>query len=133
MKRPTDLRLRPSIHHDDDDLNASGNPTFMAVLDARLTRRGILRGGMGTAAAAVLGGLGLSACGSDDDDAPAAGALQRLSFTAVDKNVADAVTVAAGYSAKVLLALGDPLTSADSGLRQRRQRHRLRQPCRRSP
>jgi len=111
MKRPIEAKLRPTIHHDDDDLNPSANPSFLAVLDARLSRRGILRGGMGTAAAAVLGGLGLSACGSDDDDTAAAGTLERLSFTAVDKSVADTVTVAAGYTAKVLLALGDPLTS----------------------
>ena len=113
MKRPT--ALRPTTYHDDDNLNLSANPSFMAVLDARLTRRGILRGGLGTAAAAVLGGLGLSACGSDDDGESGSGArdpVTRLSFTAVDKNLADAVTVAGGYSAKVLLALGDPLTSA---------------------
>ena len=102
MKRPIEAKLRPTIHHDDDDLNPSANPSFLAVLDARLSRRGILRGGMGTAAAAVLGGLGLSACGSDDDDTSAAGTLERLSFTAVAKSVADTVTVPAGYTAKVL-------------------------------
>jgi hypothetical protein len=62
MRRP-DL---PVPHDDDVDLNTSGNPSFMTVLDARLTRRGMLRGGVGGAAAAVLGGLGLAACGGSD-------------------------------------------------------------------
>ncbi len=39
MNRPTEARLRPTIHHDDDDLNPSANPSFMAVLDARRQRR----------------------------------------------------------------------------------------------
>jgi secreted PhoX family phosphatase len=119
MRRPD---LLPVPHDDDADLNTSGNPSFLTVLDARLTRRGMLRGGVGGAAAAVLGGLGLTACGgSDNDDPPVAApppapqtpsAVTSLSFTPVAKSVADSLTVAAGYSAAVLLALGDPLTAA---------------------
>ena len=53
MNRPIDQSLLATPHHDDDDLNPSDNPSFMSVLDTRLSRRGVLRGGMGTAAAAV--------------------------------------------------------------------------------
>ena len=113
MNRPIDQSLLAAPHHDEDDLNPSDNPSFMSVLDTRLSRRGVLRGGMGTAAAAVMGGLGLSACGGGDDDVVATGRepVTRLNFSAVSKSLADVVAVPAGYTAKVLLALGDPLTS----------------------
>lgn len=102
------------IEGDDENSNASGNDNFMAVLDARLSRRSVLRGGVGTAAAVVLGGLSVSACGGgDDDDAPVTNPpVDKLSFTAVAKSTADAVTVPAGYTAAVIYALGDPLTAA---------------------
>jgi len=97
--------------HDDEDLNPSANPSFQSVLDARLSRRSILRGGVGSAAAAVLGSWTLAACGGgDDDDTPQA--LSRVSFAAVGKSTADALTVPAGYTATVLYAMGDPLDAA---------------------
>ena len=101
------------IEGDDENSNASGNADFMAVLDARLSRRSVLRGGVGTAAAVVLGGMGVSACGGgDDDDAPATNPpVDKLGFTAVAKSTADAVSVPAGYTAAVIYALGDPLTA----------------------
>lgn len=120
MNKPMDLpgALR---HQDDEDCNTSGNPSFNQVLDARLSRRSLLRGGVGTAAGAVLGGWGLSACGGGDDEvattpaAPAAPAapspITTLGFAAVAKSTADAVSVPAGYTAKVIFALGDPLTA----------------------
>ncbi|MES3013912.1 MAG: hypothetical protein V4750_09320, partial [Pseudomonadota bacterium] len=51
-----------AMHADDVDHNTSGNTDFQAVLDARLSRRSVLRGGVGTAATAVLGGWSLAAC-----------------------------------------------------------------------
>jgi secreted PhoX family phosphatase len=101
-----------------EDSNTSGNAWLMEVVDARLSRRGMLRVGMGTAGAAVLGTL--AACGGGGDAAAAEPAAQApapvpkplaLSFAAVAKNTADRVTVPAGYTATVLYALGDPLTS----------------------
>ena len=54
----------PAAHRENEvELNHSGNPSFNAVLDARLSRRSILRGGVGTAATAVLGSWSLAACG----------------------------------------------------------------------
>ncbi len=104
---------------DHEVTNHSGNPSLMEVLDVRLSRRSVLRGGVGTAATAVLGGLSLSACGgSDDDPAPATPAapppapVTTLGFTAVAKSIADVVSVPAGYTATAIYALGDPLTAA---------------------
>lgn len=65
MNKAVDL---PLTALDDEDFNTSPNPTFDAVLSTRLSRRSLLRGGFGTAATMALGGLGLSACGGDDDD-----------------------------------------------------------------
>lgn len=102
-------------HDDDEDLNRSGNPSFQSVLSARLSRRSLLRGSVGTAATAVLGSWGLTACGGGDDDPAAPVAPQpvtTLSFGSVPKSTADVLTVPAGYTATILYALGDPLTAA---------------------
>lgn len=115
---------------DPDDIgnNTSGNPEFSHILGARLSRRGLLRGSAASAAGAILGSLGLSACGgSDNDDTTTAAAAptttppaptdRLLGFQAVAKSVADAVIVPAGYTASVLYALGDPLTAATPAFR----------------
>ena len=111
MNRPHDL---PSQSADDTDLNPSANPSFNTVLDARLSRRSLLRGGVGTAASALLGGWSLAACGGGDDPAveAAPAPITSLGFTAVPKSVADAVIVPAGYTASIIYALGDPLDAA---------------------
>ncbi len=120
MSKPFDLPATITVYNDELDLNTSGNASFNQVLDARLSRRAMLRGGMGSAGAAVLGTWGLSACGGGSDDAPAAPApaatttIDKLNFTAVAKNKNDVVTVPTGYTASVLIALGDPLTAATS-------------------
>ncbi len=117
MNKPVDLPLELSQpDFDDENSNASANPHFASVLDARLSRRGLLRGSVATAAGALFGSAGLVACGGGDDavSVPAAAAeppLTRLGFGAVAKSLADAVVVPAGYSASVLYALGDPLTA----------------------
>lgn len=106
------------IDADDIGNNHSRNPDFASVLDARLSRRSLLRGGVASAAGALLGTLGLSACGgSDNDSTPAAGGDKLLAFTAVAKSLADMVTVPAGYTASVLYALGDPLNAATPAYR----------------
>jgi uncharacterized protein len=113
VNKPLELPLMRATDPDDVDLNTSGNPSFNAILDARLSRRSILRGGVGTAATAVFGSFGLAACGGgDDDDTPASTRVTALSFTPVAKSVADVLSVPAGYTATVLYALGDPLTAA---------------------
>jgi secreted PhoX family phosphatase len=100
------------VDPDEIDHNNSDNETFQTVLQARLARRSILRGAIGSAAAAVFGGITLSACGGgDDDEETPLKPLEKLGFTAVAKSLADQVVVPAGYTASVIYALGDPLTA----------------------
>ncbi|HEX7891078.1 MAG TPA: PhoX family phosphatase [Ramlibacter sp.] len=104
---------------DEENANTSGNPSLLDVLEQRLSRRNMLRVGVGSAGAAVFGSL--AACGGGGGGAAAAPAPApatsgptplKLSFAPVAKNKDDRVTVPAGYTASVLYALGDPLTSA---------------------
>ena len=106
MNKPMDL---PQRDFNDEDSNTSSNPSFESVLAARLSRRHILRGGVGAAATAVFGGLSVAACGGGDDDPAASDAL--LGFTAVSKSLEDKLTVPAGYTASVLIAVGDPIAA----------------------
>lgn len=111
MNKPIDLPAESFVDPDDQVNNHSPNPSFDAVLNARLSRRGVLRAGLGSAATALFGGLSLSACGGGGDDGDQTPAETLLGFTAVAKSTADTVTVPAGYTATVLYALGDPLTA----------------------
>lgn len=112
INKPMDM---PQRDFNDEDSNTSPNPTFDSVLAARLSRRSLLRGGVGTAATAVFGSLSLAACGGGDDDpaptTPTAPTETLLGFTAVAKSLEDKVTVPAGYTASVLIAVGDPLAA----------------------
>ncbi|MFD0668120.1 PhoX family protein [Ramlibacter sp. MAHUQ-53] len=111
-------RALDAVDFNEENSNDSPNPTFDAVLQARLSRRGLLRGGVGTVGTAMLGGFAVSACGGGDV-APATQAPQDklLGFSAVPKSLADAVSVPAGYTATPLYALGDPLTASTPAYR----------------
>ncbi|MDO8718007.1 MAG: PhoX family phosphatase [Polaromonas sp.] len=110
--------MTQTIDFNDENSNTSANPSFDSVLQARLSRRGLLRGSVGSVGTTLLGGLAVSACGGGDSVAaivpkdPVAPVETLLSFAAVAKTMADTVTVPAGYTASVLYALGDPLTAA---------------------
>jgi len=109
------------IDHDDIGSNNSNNPEFATVLNARISRRNVLRGGVVSAAGAVFGSLGLSACGGDSSvdgnttvrttTTTTLPPEKLLGFTAVGKSLLDSVVVPAGYNVSVLYALGDPLTA----------------------
>lgn len=121
MNKPKDL---PLTHIDSDDIghNSSNNPEFSEILNARISRRNMLRGGMVSAAGAVFGSLGLSACGGSSDVAGNTTVTTTttttlapevlLGFGAVSKSLADSVVVPAGYTASIIYALGDPLAAA---------------------
>ncbi|HEY0490641.1 MAG TPA: PhoX family phosphatase [Telluria sp.] len=121
MNKPNDLlRLDP----DDIDCNDSPNEHFNTILNARLSRRNLLRASFASAATAVLAATGLSACGSDNGPVepvapatPAPPPERLLAFGAVSKSLADAVVVPAGYTASVLYALGDPLSASTPAFR----------------
>ena len=102
---------RTPVIHDEDSTNFSDNPGFDSVLQARLSRRQLLGGGLGAAAMAMLGST----------SAPAWAGLARkgvtvasphpakLVFNPVAKSLADAVSVPEGYRYSVLFRLGDPI------------------------
>jgi uncharacterized protein len=99
----------------DDNSNTSTNPSFDAIFQARLDRRSVLRGSVGSIGSALLGGVALTACGGGSNAAPTATAPtpeKLLGFKAVSKSLADIVAVPAGYSVSVLYALGDPITAS---------------------
>ena len=90
--------------------NASANEPFSAIIEKNLSRRTLMRGGMG----AVLGlatGMGLAACGggsdSDDDNA---GTGLKLGFESLPVSMTDACVVPAGYIATLLGPWGTPLS-----------------------
>src|SRR5687768_2885709 len=91
---------------DDDCIsNESTNETFRDVIEARLSRRGFLGGGLATAAAASLGGVGsllnaVPASAQSDEGL--------LGFQGIPVSTADTVVVPPGYTAKVLVSWGDP-------------------------
>ena len=106
MKKPNDISTS-RIDFNEENSNVSANPTFDSIFAARMSRRNLLRGSMGLAAAAAIPTFGLAGCGSDD--AVAAPLEKLLGFSAVPKSLADVVSVPVGYSVSVLYALGDPL------------------------
>jgi len=97
--------LVPFTDPDDIGHNDSTNPTFDSVLQARLSRRSLLKGSAGSIATVALGGFSVTACGGGRHDP-----IESLRFTPVAKSIADRVTVPEGYVASVLYALGDPLS-----------------------
>ncbi|MDD9960589.1 MAG: DUF839 domain-containing protein [Gammaproteobacteria bacterium] len=93
-----------------EDSNDSGNPTIGSVVRARLQRRQFLKASVG-AVAAGLGPLPLAGCVDDGAHPPRSGPIgdSALGFEAVPKSIADAFVVPPGYTARVLIAVGDPL------------------------
>jgi secreted PhoX family phosphatase len=112
---------RPTVHRaglrqtDDLDTNTSANPHLGSVLERGLTRRGVLRGGLGGAMAALFAPMALTACGGGSDapavPGPTTPTETLLGFTAVAKTLADTNTVPVGCTARVILPCGDPLAT----------------------
>jgi len=93
-------------HHPTEDSNTSSNEHFSEVLArAQISRRSLIRGGIGLAAVGSLPML--AACGGGDDPVE-----KKLSFNAVGKSIADSVVLPAGYTYTVLHATGDRLVSS---------------------
>ncbi|HEX5698763.1 MAG TPA: PhoX family phosphatase [Rhodoferax sp.] len=95
----------------DEICNTSDNEHFQSVLarsvQAGMSRRSLIRGGIGLAA--ITSVPLLTACGGSDDAAPVTVAEKALSFTAVSKSLVDNVMLPAGYTYKVVHATGDRL------------------------
>jgi hypothetical protein len=82
--------------------NASGNPPLSEIASLRLSRRRVLTGGLVAAGAALLGPAWPGRAGAQ-------GGL--LGFTGIPVSTADAVAVPPGYTAEVLYAWGDPIST----------------------
>lgn len=102
MTNTTDGATPGTFDPDDVSSNPSGCPPLHSIVQARLSRRGLLRSG---ATAAAVGFLGAVA------GAPAAAAPRSplLGFRPVPASESDAVTVPPGYTARVLVPWGTPL------------------------
>jgi uncharacterized protein len=99
------------VDPDDLDNNPSTSPHLADLVAARLSRRQVMKSGVGAMTFAGLGSLALMA--SDDAAAQsvprASGTAPRLDFDPVSKSIADNVQVASGYSAAVIYATGDSI------------------------
>ena len=93
---------------EDSVCNNSNNESLESVIERRLSRRGFLGGGLAAAAVASLSGVG--ALLSSVPTARANGNGPLLGFTGIPVSSADAVVVPPGYTAKVLIAWGDPVS-----------------------
>jgi uncharacterized protein len=108
----------------DQPSNQSGNTPFEDVVQARVSRRGILGGGLAATAAAVgIGATGgvasllqaVPAAATGGGWGGSNGSFGRpvrplVGFQSVPATNADTVTVPPGYTATVLIAWGDPLS-----------------------
>lgn len=94
--------------------NTSENQPFSSVLEKNLSRRTVMRGGLGTAIA-LLSGLTLTGCDDDNDSSPIDDdTLQgiALAFESISGSRTDGCVVAAGYTASVLAPWGTPLNDS---------------------
>lgn len=97
----------------DPQTNFSLNPTFEAIVNARMKRRNFLKGSMGAAVVAFMGGalVGCNSSDIDDEDdtdiTPVPATL--LGFTAIAAARPDSILVPEGYTATAFLPWGTPL------------------------
>lgn len=87
-------------------------PTFAQVLQARLTRRQVLQGGLAAATAGLTGSLLGCAGATPASGGGASASVPALGFQAVPVSSADALQVPGGYRADVLYRWGDPVGAA---------------------
>src|SRR5918995_3164979 len=99
---------------DDDEVsNNSGNPTFDEIVAARISRRVFLGGGLAAAAAVSFSGVNalLRSVPASAQDIGKGSLAPLLGFQGVPVSDADTVVVPPGYSARVLVAWGDPVSN----------------------
>lgn len=103
--------IRPDLFFNNEESNNSDTISFDQILDARLSRRGLLRGVLGASGAGLLGTTGLAAAATVARGKPSnqPAPVTALGFTAVAKGIADRIAIAPGYRYQIIYALGDPL------------------------
>ena len=92
---------RANFNFNEEDSNTSPNPSFEDVSQARLSRRGWLKGAatLGVATTAMANTTLASAAKASNNT------VNQLGFNAVAKSLADAVVVPEGYQFQVLYFL----------------------------
>jgi len=98
--------------HDNDKIsNNSNNRTFQEIVEARVSRRGFLGSGLAAAATLSFGGIDalLRAVPASAQDLRRGSRQPLLGFQGVPVSDADTIVVPPGYTAKVLIAWGDPV------------------------
>ncbi|WP_192891005.1 PhoX family protein [Vibrio bathopelagicus] len=103
---------------DSTRFNKSKNKPFEEVLDANLSRRNVLKGGLGISAMTAFGAFGLSGCNSSSPDTSIGNGSDVssavLNFDSIPGSLTDAVSVPQGYMAQVLVPWGTPLNPQGS-------------------
>jgi secreted PhoX family phosphatase len=100
----------------DDDItncNRPGAPTFQEIVEARISRRGFLGGGLAAAAAFSMSGVGALLRAVPAEAAKAGNGKPHgplIGFQPIDVSNLDDVVLPPGYSYKVLVAWGDPVS-----------------------
>ena len=87
--------------------NKSNNQVFTSVMERELSRRSVLRAGIGMAAVGMLSGVGLAGCNSISNIPPTP--KVKLGFDSIAGAKLDAAVVPEGYNARVLAPWGTPL------------------------
>lgn len=100
---------------DEPVCNHSNNSYFGDILNSRLQRRQLMRGGIAAAVATVFSrsNIGDLLGGA----AEAATPTTKLGFKAVPVNVADTIVVPEGYTARWLIPFGEPITGSFPGFK----------------
>lgn len=99
-----DLHVYEAADSDDVSGNPSGNKTFHEIVEARLSRRKVLRG-LGTGAAVAVAGPALGLLGGTAAEAAGKG----LTFAEIKHGLDGTHHVAPGYSVQVVVRWGDPI------------------------
>ncbi|MDK9738422.1 PhoX family phosphatase [Vibrio sp. D404a] len=100
--------------------NNSDNKPFEEVLEASLSRRSILKGGLGISAMTAFGAFGLaghSAPAAASSASSPAKSTAQLAFESVKGSLTDSVVVPKGYVAQVLVPWGTPLNAQGNAWR----------------
>ncbi|MDT0633908.1 PhoX family phosphatase [Salinisphaera sp. W335] len=100
-----------TIKEMEGSLSNSRSEHFSQILEARVSRRDTLRGGLGLAATTIFAGAGLSACGGDSNGGGNT-ATPGLSFNSIAGSSADAVSIPDGYRMQALIPWGTPITGS---------------------
>ena len=92
--------------------NTSDNRSISDVVAARFSRRAALKGGVGLAALSFFGGASLAGAGAALATPGKGGKAGLLGFQSVPISTMDNVVVPPGYTARVLIPWGTPLSSS---------------------